>query len=239
MLEAKGICKNFGDLKACQNVSVSVDDGEVLCIIGPSGSGKSTFLRCINKLEIPDSGEVIIDGEVITDENLQANRQKMAMVFQNFNLFNHLSVLENITISPINVKKMPKDEAEKKAMKLLKLVGLEEKAHVRPRSLSGGQKQRVAIARALAMDPEIILFDEPTSALDPEMVGEVLDVMNKLANEGMTMIVVTHEMGFAKGVSDKVIFMEDGMIVEEGSPSDLFNNPKNPRTKEFLSKVLY
>lgn len=239
MLEAKGICKNFGTLKACQNVSVKVDDGEVLCIIGPSGSGKSTFLRCINKLETPDAGEVIIDGEKITDENLQENRQKMAMVFQNFNLFNHLSVLENITISPINVKKIPKAEAEAKAMELLKLVGLEDKAHVRPRSLSGGQKQRVAIARALAMDPEIILFDEPTSALDPEMVGEVLDVMNKLAEEGMTMIVVTHEMGFAKGVSDKVIFMEDGMIVEEGSPYELFNNPKNPRTKEFLSKVLY
>lgn len=239
MLEAKGICKNFGDLVACKNVSVKVEDGEVLCIIGPSGSGKSTFLRCINMLETPDSGEVTIDGEKITIENLQANRQKMSMVFQNFNLFNHLSVLDNITVSPINVKKIPKPEAEKKAMELLKLVGLEDKAHVRPRSLSGGQKQRVAIARALAMDPEIILFDEPTSALDPEMVGEVLDVMNELAREGMTMIVVTHEMGFAKEVSDQVIFMEDGVIIEEGKPKDLFNNPQNPRTKEFLSKVLY
>ena len=239
MLEAKGICKNFGDLVACKNVSVKVEDGEVLCIIGPSGSGKSTFLRCINMLETPDSGEVTIDGEKITIENLQANRQKMSMVFQNFNLFNHLSVLDNITVSPINVKKIPKPEAEKKAMELLKLVGLEDKAHVRPRSLSGGQKQRVAIARALAMDPEIILFDEPTSALDPEMVGEVLDVMNELAREGMTMIVVTHEMGFAKEVSDQVIFMEDGVIIEEGKPKELFNNPQNPRTKEFLSKVLY
>ena len=239
MLEAKGICKNFGDLVACKDVSVTVEDGEVLCIIGPSGSGKSTFLRCINMLEIPDAGEVIIDGEKITSENLQRNRQKMSMVFQNFNLFNHLSVLDNITVSPINVKKVPKAEAEKKAMELLKLVGLEDKAHVRPRSLSGGQKQRVAIARALAMDPEIILFDEPTSALDPEMVGEVLDVMNELAKEGMTMIVVTHEMGFAKEVSDLVIFMEDGVIIEEGKPGDLFNNPENPRTREFLSKVLY
>ena len=238
MVEAKNICKNFGELKAVKEVSVKVDDGEVLCIIGPSGSGKSTFLRCINMLETPDSGEVYIDGEKITKENLRENRQKMAMVFQNFNLFSHLNVMDNITVAPINVKGMSQEEAEKKGMELLKLVGLEEKAHVYPRNLSGGQKQRVAIARALAMDPEIILFDEPTSALDPEMVGEVLDVMNELAREGMTMIVVTHEMGFAREVADDVIFMADGEIVEEGSAKDIFENPKQERTQAFLSKVL-
>ena len=238
MLEAKNICKNFGSLKAVNNVSAKVEDGEVLCIIGPSGSGKSTFLRCLNNLEIPDSGEVYIDDVLVTKNNLRECREKMAMVFQNFNLFQNMTVLGNITSAPIHVKGMSKEDAEKKGMELLKLVGLEEKANVKPRSLSGGQKQRVAIARALAMDPEIILFDEPTSALDPEMVGEVLDVMNELAKKGMTMIVVTHEMGFAREVGDKVIFMEDGVIVEENIPKEFFASPKTERAKQFLDKIL-
>lgn len=238
MIEAKNIVKEFPGLVAVNNVSLKVDDGEVLCVIGPSGSGKSTLLRCINRLEEPNGGEVYIDGELITPENLRVNRTKMAMVFQNFNLFDHLTVIDNITVAPINVKKVPKEEAEKKAKELLELVGLSEKANVKPRSLSGGQKQRVAIARALAMEPEIILFDEPTSALDPEMVGEVLDVMKELAKEGMTMMVVTHEMGFAKEVADKVIFMADGEIVEQGTPAEIFDNPKEERTQMFLSKIL-
>lgn len=238
MIKATGIVKTFGELQAVKGVDVEVYDGEVLCIIGPSGSGKSTFLRCLNMLETPDAGTVEIDGVEVTQKNLQEMRTKMAMVFQNFNLFAHLSVLDNITIAPINVKGVAKEEAEKKAKKLLELVGLAEKADAFPRNLSGGQKQRVAIARALAMDPEIILFDEPTSALDPEMVGEVLDVMKELAKEGMTMIVVTHEMGFAREVATDVIFMADGEIVEQGKPAQLFENPQHERTQSFLKKVL-
>lgn len=238
MIKATGIHKNFSGLHAVKGVDVTVKDGEVLCIIGPSGSGKSTFLRCLNMLEIPDEGTIEVNGEIVTAENLQEMRTKMAMVFQNFNLFSHLSVLDNITIAPIHVKGQNKGEAEEKAKELLKLVGLEEKASAYPRNLSGGQKQRVAIARALAMDPEIILFDEPTSALDPEMVGEVLDVMKKLAEEGMTMLVVTHEMGFAREVADDVVFMADGEVVESGSAQQLFENPQHERTKNFLKKVL-
>ena len=238
MIKATNINKHFTDLHAVKGVDLTVEDGEVLCIIGPSGSGKSTLLRCLNMLEIPDEGIVEVDGELITDSNLREMRTKMAMVFQNFNLFSHLSVMDNITVAPINVKGISKEDAEKKAKELLKLVGLEEKAGAYPRNLSGGQKQRVAIARALAMEPEILLFDEPTSALDPEMVGEVLDVMKELANEGMTMLVVTHEMGFAKEVSDNIIFMADGQIVESGPPSQIFENPVNERTKSFIQKVL-
>ncbi|MCQ2554056.1 MAG: amino acid ABC transporter ATP-binding protein [Clostridia bacterium] len=238
MIEAKNIHKHFTDLHAVKGVSITVKDGDVLSIIGPSGSGKSTFLRCLNHLETPDGGEVYVDGELVTEDNLQNVRAKMAMVFQNFNLFDNLTVLGNITVAPIHVRKQSKEEAEKRAMELLKLVGLEEKAHVYPRNLSGGQKQRVAIARALAMDPEVILFDEPTSALDPEMVGEVLEVMKKLAASGMTMLVVTHEMGFAREVSDEVIFMDAGEIVESGDSEEIFGNPKTERLKAFLNKVL-
>ena len=238
MIKATGIQKSFTGLHAVKGVDIEVYDGEVLCIIGPSGSGKSTFLRCLNMLETPDAGTVEVDGVQVTPENLQEMRTKMAMVFQNFNLFAHLSVLDNITIAPINVKGQSKEKAEKKAMELLELVGLGEKANAFPRNLSGGQKQRVAIARALAMDPEIILFDEPTSALDPEMVGEVLDVMKDLAKKGMTMVVVTHEMGFAKEVATDVVFMADGEIVETGTPTELFDNPKHERTQNFLKKVL-
>ena len=238
MIKATDIHKEFNGLHAVKGVDLTVEDGEVLCIIGPSGSGKSTLLRCLNMLETPDSGEVEVDGIRVTTENLAQMRARMAMVFQNFNLFSHLSVLDNITIAPVHVKGIAKDKAAAKAMELLKLVGLADKADAYPRSLSGGQKQRVAIARALAMDPEIILFDEPTSALDPEMVGEVLDVMKKLAEEGMTMLVVTHEMGFAREVADDVIFMADGQIVESGTAEQIFENPVCERTRDFLRKVL-
>ena len=238
MIKATDIHKEFNGLHAVKGVDLTVEDGEVLCIIGPSGSGKSTLLRCLNMLETPDSGEVEVDGVRVTTENLAQMRARMAMVFQNFNLFSHLSVLDNITIAPVQVKGIAKDKAAAKAMELLKLVGLADKADAYPRSLSGGQKQRVAIARALAMDPEIILFDEPTSALDPEMVGEVLDVMKKLAEEGMTMLVVTHEMGFAREVADDVIFMADGQIVESGTAEQIFENPVCERTRDFLRKVL-
>ena len=238
MIKATDIHKEFNGLHAVKGVDLTVEDGEVLCIIGPSGSGKSTLLRCLNMLETPDSGEVKVDGVRVTTENLAQMRARMAMVFQNFNLFSHLSVLDNITIAPVHVKGIAKDKAAAKAMELLKLVGLADKADAYPRSLSGGQKQRVAIARALAMDPEIILFDEPTSALDPEMVGEVLDVMKKLAEEGMTMLVVTHEMGFAREVADDVIFMADGQIVESGTAEQIFENPVCERTRDFLRKVL-
>lgn len=238
MIKATDIHKEFNGLHAVKGVDLTVEDGEVLCIIGPSGSGKSTLLRCLNMLETPDSGEVEVDGVRVTTENLAQMRARMAMVFQNFNLFSHLSVLDNITIAPVHVKGIAKDKAAAKAMELLKLVGLSDKADAYPRSLSGGQKQRVAIARALAMDPEIILFDEPTSALDPEMVGEVLDVMKKLAEEGMTMLVVTHEMGFAREVADDVIFMADGQIVESGTAEQIFENPVCERTRDFLRKVL-
>ena len=238
MIKATDIHKEFNGLHAVKGVDLTVEDGEVLCIIGPSGSGKSTLLRCLNMLETPDSGEVEVDGVRVTTENLAQMRARMAMVFQNFNLFSHLSVLDNITIAPVHVKGIAKDKAAAKAMELLKLVGLADKADAYPRSLSGGQKQRVAIARALAMDPEIILFDEPTSALDPEMVGEVLDVMKKLAEEGMTMLVVTHERGFAREVADDVIFMADGQIVESGTAEQIFENPVCERTRDFLRKVL-
>ncbi len=238
MIEIKGLCKSFGDHEVLKGIDQNVDEGEVLCIVGPSGSGKSTMLRCINRLEEPTGGEIYIDGELVTEKNVDAMRTKMGMVFQSFNLFPHKSVLENLTIGPINVKKADKKESEEKGLALLERVGLAEKANEYPRNLSGGQQQRVAIARALAMDPEVMLFDEPTSALDPEMVGEVLDVMKSLAKDGMTMVVVTHEMGFAKEVADKVIFMDGGYIVEQGTPDEVLNNPQMDRTKDFLSKVL-
>lgn len=238
MIEIKKLYKKFGDLEVLRGIDQSVDESEVLCIVGPSGSGKSTMLRCINMLEVPTSGEIYVDGDPVTEANINEIRTKMGMVFQNFNLFPHMSVLDNITCAPINVKGISKEEAENKARILLKRVGLAEKEGAFPRSLSGGQQQRVAIARALAMDPEIMLFDEPTSALDPEMVGEVLDVMKSLAKEGIAMVVVTHEMGFAKEVGDKVIFMDGGVIVEQGTPEQVLGDPKEERTKEFLSKVL-
>lgn len=241
MIEAKNITKIFkGSFKALDNVSMDIYRGEKIAVIGPSGSGKSTFLRCINLLEQPNSGEITVDGVNITDKDCDINkvRQKMGMVFQQFNLFPHMTVLKNITIAPMKLKKITKDAAEKKAKELLDRVGLSEKANSYPSQLSGGQKQRIAIARALAMEPEIMLFDEPTSALDPEMVGEVLEVMTDLAKAGMTMVVVTHEMGFAREVSDRVVFMDSGKFLEEGTPDEVFNNSKNERTREFLRKVL-
>jgi len=238
MIEIKKLYKSYGDNEVLKGINQTVSEAEVLCIVGPSGSGKSTMLRCINLLEVPTSGEVYIDGELVTSQNINEIRTKMGMVFQNFNLFPHMTVLENVTCAPINVKGVSKTDAEAKAMELLTRVGLDNKANAYPRSLSGGQQQRVAIARALAMDPEIMLFDEPTSALDPEMVGEVLDVMKDLAKEGLAMIVVTHEMGFAKEVADKVIFMDEGVIVEQGTPEEVLVNPSEERTKNFLSKVL-
>ena len=238
MIEIKKLYKSYGDNEVLKGIDQTVSEAEVLCIVGPSGSGKSTMLRCINLLEIPTSGEVYIDGELVTSQNINEIRTKMGMVFQNFNLFQHMTVLENVTCAPINVKGVSKTDAEAKAMELLTRVGLDNKANAYPRSLSGGQQQRVAIARALAMDPEIMLFDEPTSALDPEMVGEVLDVMKDLAKEGLAMIVVTHEKGFAKEVADKVIFMDEGVIVEQGTPEEVLVNPSEERTKNFLSKVL-
>lgn len=238
MIEIKKLYKSYGDNEVLKGINQTVSEAEVLCIVGPSGSGKSTMLRCINLLEVPTSGEVYIDGELVTSQNINEIRTKMGMVFQNFNLFPHMTVLENVTCAPINVKGVSKADAEVKAMELLTRVGLDNKANAYPRSLSGGQQQRVAIARALAMDSEIMLFDEPTSALDPEMVGEVLDVMKDLAKEGLAMIVVTHEMGFAKEVADKVIFMDEGVIVEQGTPEEVLVNPSEERTKNFLSKVL-
>ena len=240
MIYVKGLHKSFGELEVLKGIDEHISVGEVIAVIGPSGSGKSTFLRCLNLLEKPTGGTITIDGEVITDSKININRirEKMGMVFQQFNLFPHLSVLSNITLSPIKVKKMNKDEAEKLAYSLLEKVGLKDKALSYPGQLSGGQKQRIAIARALAMNPEIMLFDEPTSALDPEMVGEVLDVMKSLAKEGMTMVVVTHEMGFAREVADRVLFMDGGVIAESGTPEQIFTNPQNPRTQSFLSKVL-
>ena len=238
MIEIKKLYKSYGNNEVLKGIDQTVSESEVLCIVGPSGSGKSTMLRCINLLEVPTSGEVFIDGELVTNQNINEIRTKMGMVFQNFNLFPHMTVLENVTCAPINVKGVSKADAEAKAMELLTRVGLDNKANAYPRSLSGGQQQRVAIARALAMDPEIMLFDEPTSALDPEMVGEVLDVMKDLAKEGLAMIVVTHEMGFAKEVADKVIFMDEGVIVEQGTPEEVLVNPSEERTKNFLSKVL-
>ncbi|MBX4263153.1 amino acid ABC transporter ATP-binding protein [Clostridium estertheticum] len=240
MIQVKGLKKVFKDLEVLKGIDFNIKKGEVVCLIGPSGSGKSTVLRCLNRLEEIDGGTVLVDGEDVTHNKLDVNilRQKLGMVFQSFNLFPNLTVIQNITLAPINLKKLSKAEAIKRALELLEKVGLSEKADVYPDKLSGGQKQRVAIARALAMGPEIMLFDEPTSALDPEMVGEVLQVMKELAIEGMTMIVVTHEMGFAREVANRVLFMSDGYLVEEGKPEDIFDNPKNVRTKEFLSKVL-
>ncbi len=240
MIEIKDLTKSFGENHVLKGINTNISKGEVVAIIGPSGSGKSTFLRCLNKLETASSGNIIFEGADITDEkiDIKIHRQKMGMVFQHFNLFPNLTILDNITIAPIKAKKLSKQQAEEEAFELLKLVGLEEKAMSYPTSLSGGQKQRIAIIRAVAMKPDIMLFDEPTSALDPEMVGEVLDVMKNLAKDGMTMVIVTHEMGFAKEVASRVIFMDNGNICEENHPKQLFENPQNPRTQEFLSKVL-
>lgn len=239
-ISVKNLKKNFGDLEVLKSISLDVHEGEVICIIGPSGSGKSTFLRCLNLLEEVTEGEVIVHGVNLTDKNIDINkvRENIGMVFQHFNLFPHLTVLENITLAPVELKKATKEEAKEAALKLLERVGLKDKAEVKPDQLSGGQKQRVAIARALAMKPDIMLFDEPTSALDPEMVGEVLAVMKQLAEEGMTMVIVTHEMGFAREVADRVIFMDGGYIIEQGTPEEIFRNPQNERTKDFLNKVL-
>lgn len=240
MIKVKNLHKKFDELEVLKGIDEHIRPGEVVVVIGPSGSGKSTFLRCLNQLETATEGEIYVDDELITDPKCDVNkvRQKMGMVFQQFNLFPHLTILENITLAPVMLKKMTKDQAKEKAMELLKRVGLEEKAEAYPVQLSGGQKQRVAISRALAMNPEIMLFDEPTSALDPEMVGEVLDVMKDLAESGMTMVIVTHEMGFAREVASRVIFMDQGIIMENGTPEEVFTNPKNERTKLFLSKVL-
>ncbi|CDM68977.1 Amino acid ABC transporter ATP-binding protein [Clostridium bornimense] len=240
MIHVKNLKKSFGKVSVLNGIDEHIEKGEVVVVIGPSGSGKSTFLRCINLLEEPTSGEIIFEGNNIMNKDVDINklREKMGMVFQNFNLFPHKSVIENITLAPIKVKGVSKSEAERKAMELLKMVGLEDKKNAYPASLSGGQKQRIAIARALAMEPDVMLFDEPTSALDPEMVGEVLAVMKKLAKEGMTMIVVTHEMGFAREVGDRILFIDGGKVLEKGKPSEIFENPKNSRTKDFLSKVL-
>ena len=232
--------KYFNKLEVLKDISLDVCEGEVVVIIGPSGSGKSTFLRCLNKLEESTAGEIVIDGVDITDPRTDINkvREKVGMVFQHFNLFNNMNVLRNLMLAPVDLRKSDKATAEREAMEMLKRVGLTDKAHVFPQQLSGGQKQRVAIARALCMKPDIMLFDEPTSALDPEMVGEVLEVMKHLAHTGMTMVVVTHEMGFAREVADRVLFMDGGLIVEEGTPEEIFFNPQNPRTQDFLNKVL-
>ncbi|MGI6706564.1 MAG: amino acid ABC transporter ATP-binding protein [Clostridia bacterium] len=240
MIKVVNLHKYFGDLEVLKGVNNHIAKGEVVCVIGPSGSGKSTFLRCLNLLEVPTKGEIYIEGVPVMEnmKDIDKLRQKVGMVFQQFNLFPHMTVLENITLAPTKLKGLGKAEAEEKAMELLRKVGLEEKASNYPNQLSGGQKQRVAIARALAMDPAIMLFDEPTSALDPEMVGEVLEVMKQLVADGMTMVVVTHEMGFAREVGDRILFMDEGIIAEEGKPEELFGNPKNERTKSFLSKVL-
>ena len=242
IISAKDLQKHFGGhtIKALDGVSADIHEGEVVVVIGPSGSGKSTFLRCLNLLEDPTGGQIFFRGEEITGKgvNINAHRQKMGMVFQHFNLFPHMTILKNMTLAPMQLLKKSKAEAEAKAMALLQRVGLADRANAYPSQLSGGQKQRVAIVRALAMEPDVMLFDEPTSALDPEMVGEVLTVMQELAKEGMTMVVVTHEMGFAKEVGDRVLFMDEGKLVEEGSPQELFTNPSHPRLKDFLAKVL-
>ena len=240
MIKTEKLTKSFGDKQVLKGIDEQINSGEVVVIIGPSGSGKSTFLRCMNLLEEPTSGKVIFEGKEINKKGVDIDsiRTKMGMVFQGFNLFPHLTVLDNIMIGPQQVKKVPKDKAEAIARKLLARMGMSEKADVYPQSLSGGQKQRIAIARALAMEPDMMLFDEPTSALDPEMVGEVLQVMKDLAMEGMTMVVVTHEMGFAKEVGDRILFMDDGQVMEQGTPDEIFNHPKSERTKDFLSKVL-
>ena len=240
MISVKNLHKSFGDLHVLRGVDQEITKGEKLVLIGPSGSGKTTFLRCLNLLEEPTGGQIIFEGTNITDPDCDINkiRQRMGMVFQQFNLFPHLSVMRNITLAPVKLGLMSTQEAEEKAMSLLERVGLQDKAKNYPRQLSGGQQQRIAIVRALAMNPDVMLFDEPTSALDPEMVGEVLDVMTQLANDGMTMVVVTHEMGFARSVADHVIFMDGGYIVEEGTPANVFDNPQQQRTQDFLRKVL-
>ena len=240
MIHVNNLHKSFGKNDVLKGINEHIKKGEVVVVIGPSGSGKSTFLRCLNLLEEPTTGEIVFEGNSITDKKVDINkiREKMGMVFQQFNLFPHKTVLENLTIAPIKVKRISKAEAEKKAFELLERVGLTDKAKAYPSSLSGGQKQRIAIARALAMEPDVMLFDEPTSALDPEMVGEVLSVMKDLAKDGMTMVVVTHEMGFAREVGDRILFMDAGNIVEQGTPEEIFSHPKNSRTIDFLSKVL-
>ena len=240
LMEVKDLWKSFGKLEVLKGISTEIREGETVAIIGPSGGGKSTFLRCLNRLETPEKGEIIFDGTNIMDKkiNIAKHRQKMGMVFQHFNVFPHLSVIDNITLAPTLEKKVPKAEAEKRAMELLKRVGLEDKRDEFPTRLSGGQKQRLAIVRALAMEPEVILFDEPTSALDPEMVKGVLEVIKALSDSGMTTVIVTHEMGFAKEVADRVLFIADGIIAEEGTPEEVFDHPKNDRTKAFLSMVL-
>jgi len=240
LIETVDLRKDFGDLKVLKGINEKIIKGEVVSIIGPSGGGKSTFLRCLNLLEEPTGGKVIFEGNVLDSKstNLDLHRQKIGMVFQQFNVFPHLSVMDNITLAPVLEKKVPKDQAEKEALELLRTVGLADKANEYPRKLSGGQKQRLAIVRAMAMHPDVMLFDEPTSALDPEMVKDVLDVIKKLAESGMTCVIVTHEMGFAREISDRVLFIDDGIIAEEGTPEELFEHPQNPRTKEFLSKVL-
>lgn len=240
MISIRNLHKNFGELEVLKNISTTIDKGEIVSIIGPSGSGKSTFLRCINKLEEPTSGHIFIDNMDLMDKNTDINkiRERVGMVFQHFNLFPHKTVLENLILSPIKVKQESEEDAKRYAEYLLEKVGLLDKANAYPSQLSGGQKQRIAIARALAMKPEVILFDEPTSALDPEMIKEVLDVMRELAKEGMTMVIVTHEMGFAKNVGNRVLFMDKGEIVEDSSPKEFFENPKNDRVKDFLNKVL-
>jgi polar amino acid transport system ATP-binding protein len=240
MIKVSGLHKTFGENQVLKGIDTEIKKGEVVVVIGPSGSGKSTFLRCLNLLEEPTSGHIFFKGTDITDKknDIYQMREKLGMVFQNFNLFPNLTVLDNITLAPIKVKKMAKEEAQTIGEKLLADVGLPDKAQAYPQSLSGGQMQRIAIARALAMQPEVMLFDEPTSALDPEMVGEVLSVMQKLAQEGMTMVIVTHEMGFAKEVGDRILFMDQGVVMEEGTPAQIFDNPQNPRTIDFLAKVL-
>lgn len=240
LIEVENLHKNFGENEVLKGIDLEVQEGEVVVVIGPSGSGKSTFLRCLNRLEEIDEGRVVVAGDDMSDKSIDidAAREDVGMVFQDFNLFPHYIVEENITLAPIEVLGESEEEAKKKAVSLLQQVGLEDKLHAYPDSLSGGQQQRVAIARALAMDPNVMLFDEPTSALDPEMIGEVLDVMKELARSGMTMVVVTHEMGFAREVGDRVLFMDDGVIVEEATPEKLFNHPKEERTQEFLDKIL-
>lgn len=239
MITVKNLKKNFGDLTVLKGIDVTIEKGECVVVIGPSGSGKSTFLRCLNRLEEPDGGEIDIEGTDLLSPHTDINemRQRIGMVFQHFNLFPHKTILENVTLAPIKLKKMPQKEAEDAALDLLRRVGIEDKASVYPSTLSGGKKQRVAIARSLAMNPQVMLFDEPTSALDPEMVGEVLDVMKNLAKEGMTMVVVTHEMGFAKEVANRVLFMADGVILEEGTPEEIFEHPQHERTKAFIKAI--
>ena len=240
MISVSNLCKSFEGLEVLKGINVEIDKGDVICIIGPSGSGKSTFLRCLNLLETPTSGTILFEGDDLTDKKIDINkhRQKMGMVFQQFNLFPHMTVMDNLTCAPVMLKKATKEQAEKKAMELLARVGLADRADAGPNQLSGGQTQRVAIVRALCMEPDVMLFDEPTSALDPEMVGEVLDVMKELAKSGMTMVVVTHEMGFAREVSNRVLFLDDGVIAEEGTPSEIFGAPKCERLRSFLAKVL-